>query len=72
MPAVIVAMVSALSGCFEEIKEPTCSDLRNNDVEMLKKQGDKFPELMRNLQDKCPNQGTGGFRSSTATKGLIR
>lgn len=68
----IVAVVISLSGCFEDIKEPTCTDLRNNDVAMLKKQQDKFPELMRNLQDKCPNQGTGGFRPSTATKGIIR
>ncbi|WP_143491494.1 MULTISPECIES: hypothetical protein [unclassified Pseudomonas] len=70
--SVVVVLVSALSGCFEDVKEPTCSDLRSNDIETLKKQEGKFPDLMRNLREKCPNQGTGGFQPSTATKGLIR
>ncbi len=64
-----------LTGCAEEVKEPTCSDLKRNNSEMLKKQEEKYPNLMQSLRDKCPNQvqsGTGGFKASTATKGLIR
>jgi len=69
---VIVATTSSLSACADDVKEPKCSDLKRNDTEMLKKQEAKYPELMRQLRDKCPNQGTGGFVPSTATKGLIR
>lgn len=69
---VIVAATGALSACADDVKEPTCSDLKRDDTEVLKKQEAKYPELMRQLRDKCPNQGTGGFVPSTATKGLIR
>jgi len=69
---VIVATTSSLSACADDVKEPKCSDLKRNDTEMLKKQEAKYPELMRQLRAKCPNQGTGGFVPSTATKGLIR
>lgn len=69
--AIAIATCS-ISACAEDIKEPTCSDLKRNDQEMLKKQDVKYPELMRQLRDKCPNQGSGGFVPSTATKGIIR
>lgn len=68
----IAAAMSSLSACAEDVKEPKCSDLKRNDQEMLKKQEAKYPELMRKLREKCPNQGTGGFVPSTATKGIIR
>lgn len=71
----LLATISSLSGCLEEIKEPKCSDLKRNDAEMLKKQEEKYPDLMKSLRDKCPNQsqnGSGGYQPSTATKGLIR
>lgn len=68
----IVAATSSLLACADDVQEPKCSDLKRNDTEMLKKQEAKYPELMRQLRDKCPNQGTGGFVPSTATKGLIR
>ncbi|MBF8669691.1 hypothetical protein IR012_10450 [Pseudomonas putida] len=68
----MIAATSSLSACADDVKEPKCSDLKRNDVETLKKQEAKYPELMRQLRDKCPNQGTGGFVPSTATKGLIR
>ncbi|MCE5990668.1 hypothetical protein LVV80_01350 [Pseudomonas sp. KCA11] len=70
--AAMIAATSSLSACADDVKEPKCSDLKRNDVETLKKQEAKYPELMRQLRDKCPNQGTGGFVPSTATKGLIR
>lgn len=68
-----IICVAIVSGCSEEIKQPTCFDLKEYNIEMLKKQEEKFPELMRDLRDKCPNQSRGnGYEPSTATKGLIR
>lgn len=70
----MVVLITVLSGCFEDIKEPTCSDLKKNDSETLAQQEEKYPELMRNLRAKCPNQNqssTAGYQPSTATKGLI-